>query len=404
MDKPYCFENFRFRSWFKLLTGKSAAVFFNLRVLIGFALCSTGMLISLAGLSKSVTGTVVTTPDSITWYVNGIHGSDSNNCQSPRTACRTIGHAISLAGSGDSIKVAAATYTENLTVGVNLKITGASASTTIIDGGGLNTVVTIQSGVQVSLSKFTIQNGHASQSGSGGGIVNFGTLTMNFSVVSGNTADSSGGGIDNVGTLTIDNSTVSGNNASGSSGSGGGIINGGTLIINDSTISGNTASSTDGLASGGGIESNGFLSINNGTVAENAVNGTQGQEGGNIYISTGSTATLQNSIIANSISGGNCSGAVSSNGYNLSSDGTCGFNNTGDLNHSDPLLGPLQNNGGPTETMALSSGSPAIDAGNPLGCIDGQGRRFSIDQRGLPRPDREDTSGCDMGAYESQSD
>jgi hypothetical protein len=227
---------------------------------------------------------------------------------------------------------------------------------------------------------------------------------MNISAVSGNTAVSSGGGIDNVGSLTIDNSTVSGNVASGSSASGGGIVNGGSLTINNSTISGNTANSTDGLATGGGIASNSFVSLNNSTVADNAVNGTQGEEGGNIYISTGSTATVQNSIIANSVSGGNCSGAVFSSGYNLSSDGTCDFNNTGDLNNSDPLLGPLQNNGGPTETMALLSGSPAIDACNPLGCIDGQGRRFSSDQRGLPRPDREDTSGCDMGAYERQSD
>jgi hypothetical protein len=372
--------------------------------LIGCGLCFAGLFVALAAVSESITGTAQTIPESTTWYVNGIHGSDSNNCQSPRTACRTIGHAISLAGSGDSIKVAAATYTENLTVGVNLKITGATASTTIIDGGGLNTVVTIESGVQVNLSKVTIQNGLGSQSGSGGGIVNFGTLIMNISAVSGNTAVSSGGGIDNAGTLTIDNSTVSGNVASGSSASGGGIVNGGSLTINNSTISGNTASSTGGLAAGGGIASNSFVSLNNSTVADNAVNGTQGQEGGNIYISTGSTATLQNSIIANSVSGGNCSGAVSSSGYNLSSDGTCDFNNTGDLNNSDPLLGPLQNNGGPTETMALLSGSPAIDAGNPLGCIDGQGRRFSSDQRGLPRPDREDTSGCDMGAYERQSD
>jgi hypothetical protein len=380
------------------------SAFLNLRVLIGFGLCFAGVFVALAAVTESITGTALTIPESTTWFVNGIRGSDSNNCQSSRTACRTIGHAISLAGSGDSIKVAAATYTENLTVGVNLKITGATASTTIIDGGGLNTVLTIQSGVQVTLSKFTIQNGHASQSGSGGGIVNFGTLVMNISAVTGNSADSSGGGIDNVGSLTIDNSTVSGNIVSGSSVSGGGIVNAGSLTLNNTTISGNTASGTNGLASGGGIASNSFVSIHNSTVADNAANGTAGQQGGNIYISTGSTATIENSIIANSVSGGNCSGALFSSGYNLSSDATCNFNNTGDLNNSDPLLGPLQNNGGPTETMALLSGSPAIDAGNPLGCFDGEGRHFSSDQRGLPRPDREDTSGCDMGAYERQSD
>jgi len=54
--------------------------------------------------------------------------------------------------------------------------------------------------------------------------------------------------------------------------------------------------------------------------------------------------------------------------------------------------------------MALLSGSPAIGAGNPAGCTDGQGSLLKTDQRGLPRPNKEDTGGCDMGAYESQAD
>ena len=95
---------------------------------------------------------------------------------------------------------------------------------------------------------------------------------------------------------------------------------------------------------------------------------------------------------------------MTSHGYNLSSDGSCRFNHTGDLNNHDPLLGPLQNNGGPTETMALLPGSPAIDGGNRSGCTDSQGHLLKTDQRGMPRPDKEDSSGCDMGAYERQSD
>src|ERR1700738_3153683 len=91
---------------------------------------------------------------STTRYVNGVTGSDSNNCLSPTTACKTIGHAISLSLSGDSIRVAAATYTENLTIGLSLKILGSGSTTTIIDGGRYNTVVTIpKSGTQVTLSK-----------------------------------------------------------------------------------------------------------------------------------------------------------------------------------------------------------------------------------------------------------
>jgi hypothetical protein len=77
---------------------------------------------------------------SSTWYVDGVHGSDNNNCKTPQTACKTIGHAISLAHAGDSIMVAAATYTENLTIGVSLKVIGSGAATTIIDGGAVNTV------------------------------------------------------------------------------------------------------------------------------------------------------------------------------------------------------------------------------------------------------------------------
>jgi hypothetical protein len=67
------------------------------------------------------------------------------------------------------------------------------------------------------------------------------------------------------------------------------------------------------------------------------------------------------------------------------------------------MLGPLQNNGGPTPTMALLPGSPAIDAGNPSGCTDGLGHLLKTDQRGMPRPDKEDIGGCDMGAYERQN-
>src|SRR5215471_565848 len=85
-----------------------------------------------------------------TWYVNGVTGSDTNNCKSATTACKTIGHAISLAASGNSIIVAAATYKENLTIGVNLNVNGSGAATTIIDGQCLNTVITASASVTLS--------------------------------------------------------------------------------------------------------------------------------------------------------------------------------------------------------------------------------------------------------------
>jgi len=154
---------------------------------------------------------------STTWYVSGANGNDANNCLSPTTACKTIGHAISLAASGDSIMVAAATYGGNLTISKSLNIIGSSAQTTIIDGGGHNTVVTISnSAARVTLSHLTIRHGNAP---TGGGIYNSGALTINNCVISGNSANANpggppqGGGIYSAGTLTINNSTISGNTA-----------------------------------------------------------------------------------------------------------------------------------------------------------------------------------------------
>jgi hypothetical protein len=363
-----------------------------------------------------------------TWYVNGVSGSDSNNCLSVTSACKTIGHAISLSGSGDSIKIAAATYKENLTINISLSLIGSGASGTIIDGEGINTVVTISSAsAQIAISRVTVAHGY-SQQYSGGGIVNAGILMINAARITGNRSRCFGGGIANGGVLTINKSTISENSVSqvgACRGFGGGIGNRGTLTLNNSTISRNTGSGTTG-PTGGGIYNTGSVTVNNSTISGNVLAksgtfyGTDGggitnsgtlkirsstisangaQFGGNLY----RTASMRNSIIANPVSGGNCHGTVASEGYNLSSDGTCDFDGTGDLNNTDPLLGPLQNNGGPTQTMALLSGSPAIDSGNPGGCTDDQGHLLKTDQRGEPRPDKEDSVGCDMGAYESQS-
>jgi hypothetical protein len=241
--------------------------------------------------------------------------------------------------------------------------------------------------------------------GYGGGIYNCpsSTLTLINTTVSDNSAEI-GGAICNGGMLTIVNSTFSGNEAHQRRG--GGIANYGTLIITNSTFSGNVARSNKGGTFAGGIlngglfQSSGTLVINNSTLSGNVA---RGGKGGGIFNLKGSTVVVQNSIVANNV-GGNCHGAVSSRGYNLSSDSTCDFDGAGDLNNTDPGLGKLQNNGGPTETMALLSGSPAIDSGNPSGCTDGKGHLLKTDQRGEPRPDKEDAGGCDRGAYERQKD
>jgi hypothetical protein len=345
---------------------------------------------------------------STTWYVNGVSGSDSNNCTSPSTACATIGHAISLASSGDTIMVAPATYTENLAIRISLKILGANATTTIVDGGGVDRVLDIPSAsARVELSQLTVQDGEASP---GGGISNNGTLTMSNLTVANNKAcpghEGVGGGISNNGVLAIRNSTVSGNSACGVRvdgillpGAGGGISNGGMLTITNSTIAGN------GATVRAGISNTRTVTINNSTISGNTGSYNIGGIGNFSGCSPTCVVALQNSIVANN-AGGNCGGTMTSNGYNLSSDGTCNFTGPGDLNNTDPVLGLLQNNGGPTQTMSETVGSsPTIDAGNPNGCTDSQGHLLTTDQRGYPRPgEYKHDKRCDMGAYESQTD
>jgi hypothetical protein len=422
---------------------------------------------------------------STTLYADGVSGNDSNTCTSPTTACKTIGHAISIAASGDSILVAAAPYAESLNIGISLNIVGSGAATTIIEGGGFRGATISSATAHVILSNLTIRNNHVStqcETPGGGGVYNIGTLTIMNSIISGNTAFGAnyrlinvgcgvdGGGIFNSGTLTIDNSTVSANSVTVggcylvgtfSSATGGAIWSSGTLTINNSTITGNTAVSDECTSHnhlsllGGIFQYSGSATINESTISSNRPLGIQGSIltvnnssiigntgsgiagstltinnstitgngwgindfrtltvsngtiSGNsavgIFINNGATATLQNSIVANNPTA-NCIGTMASHGYNLSSDGTCNFNAPGDLNSHDPLLGPLQNNGGPTQTMALLPGSPAIDGGNPNGCTDGSGHLLTTDQRGMPRPDKEDARGCDIGAYERQSD
>ena len=390
---------------------------------------------------------------STTWYVNGVSGSDSNNCTSPTNACKTIRHAVSLALSGDTIQVAAATYTENPTVGKSLNILGSGASTTILDGGGVSTVVTISSTAShVTLSKLTIRHGKGT---SGGGINNSGTLTLTNSTVSGNLAPipclhrfvfceitagtGFGGGIYNSGALIISNSIISGNhagsycNANPCSAFGGGIYNRGTLMtIKNSTLTGNsagTACSTSlscSVGVGGAFyTSGGTVTLSNSTITGSSAyrcSGTCGGTGGAIVNASGNvsmnnitvsgnpaggifnsgTATLQNSIISSN-SGRNCAGTITSHGYNLSSDGSCALSNSGDRDSTNPVLGTLGYYGGPTSTIPLLTGSPAIDAGNPSGCTDSLGHLLKTDQRSMARPDTEDRGGCDMGAYERQS-
>ena len=128
---------------------------------------------------------------------------------------------------------------------------------------------------------------------------------------------------------------------------------------------------------------------NVGTV--NLISGTfHHNDGGGMRLLGSGTLTLVNTIVANSLSGSDCSGAVTSLGHNLDSDNAWNLTDPDDLPGEDPLLGPLPDNGGPTETHALLPGSPAIDAGDDSAAPD-------TDQRGAPRPYG---PASDIGAFE----
>lgn len=226
----------------------------------------------------------------------------------------------------------------------------------------------------------------------GGGILNSsaGTLTVSNSTISSNYAEYDGGGIYNRGTVTVSNSTLSQNNGN----YGGAIYSAGLVILRNSTLSSNQARDR-----GGGIynASGGVAWVSSSTLSGNSASGST-TSGGGVY--NDGIMRLRNVIIANSAAGGNCRGTITSLGYNLSSDNTCSLTQPTDQTNTDPLLGPLQNNGGPTETHALSSDSPALDRIPPAACIDLLGDPVTTDQRGvITRPQG---ANCDIGAFERE--
>jgi hypothetical protein len=197
--------------------------------------------------------------------------------------------------------------------------------------------------------------------GIAGGILNGGTLTITNSTITGNSASNEGGGILNGGALTVISSTISGNRARGF-GQNNFPANGGGIPAKDKmTISTVYQQHPGGFSLspryGGGISGAG-VEINNSTISGNSA--TVG--GG---ISAGGNVAIGNTVLNNN-SGANIDGTVTSHGYNISSDdGGGNLHGPGDQINTDPMLGPLQDNGGPTFTHALLPGSPAIDRGDP---------------------------------------
>src|SRR6476646_87239 len=248
-------------------------------------------------------------------------------------------------------------------------------------------IFNLRPGGSVTIQGLTISNGLAPEFGCGGGILDEGSsLSLINCTVSGNSTDGTGGGIcaDANATLTIDSSTLSGNYAGDYGGS---IANSGTLIINNSTLSGNRGEFTAGAILNG-FKGDASLTLSNSTLSGNTtqlhgggifnegqsaisnttLSGNSGMTAGAILNRLG-TLDIETTILNRGELGPNISndiGTVTSHGYNLSSDDGGGvLNGPGDQINTNPLLGPLLNNGGLTFTHQLLPGSPAIDAGDP---------------------------------------
>jgi len=259
----------------------------------------------------------------------------------------------------------------NSTLSGNSTWYGGAISNNGLGGGGSATATIINS---------TLTGNSATSEG--GAISNQdGTLTLSNTTVSGNSTEYGGGGIANSysGTLAIINSTFSGNSAS----FGGGIFNDGNgVTITNSTFSGNSAGGYFNIydGRGGAIWNRWTLTVTNSTLSGNAALNNGGGIYNNDFVGN-AILKIGDTILNAGSSGGNiyneAEGTVISLGYNLSSDNGGGYlTATGDRINTNPRLGPLQNNGGPTFTHLPASNSPAIDAGDPTLGGDQRGSGF----------------------------
>ncbi len=344
--------------------------------------------------------------------------------------------------AGGKITIAGSTSSASNTAGV-----GSIVQNSAVQGGGI-----YLAGGSLTLSLAHLASNTATQSG--GAIFNGGIVTLADSFVFDNAAGVDGGGIDNAGkgsALTISYSTLKDNSAGSDGGSirnlgsaittiststieassanlGGAIANSGTLTITTSTISDNLATDLGGGVysditsassltnstiadntspdGGGGIYNQGTLKAVNVTIADNVI---QGGDGGGLDIGGGGTAALFNTIVDSNTSGvgtdvfGTLAATSSNNLIGSGADGLAGTNG----NHVDvtsPDLGTLTNNGGSTETIALLTGSPAIDGG--ANTIPGVTVPIT-DQRGALRGGQANSINAgavvDIGAYEASS-
>jgi chitodextrinase len=390
-----------------------------------------GMTASVAVASPAL---ALTTPCTTAALIAAISTANSTN----GTVTLTSGCTYTLTAinnTNDAGGVGLPRITRNVTI----QGSGATITRSTAAGTPVFRIFDVSSAGSLTLNSVTISNGLANngQQG-GGGIFNSGTLTVTGSTFSGNVAPTatgtSGGAINSHGTLTVSTSTFTNNTAQ----EGGGVFNQKTATITNDTFSNNTATIFGGGAllnaagtmrvtgstftgntgpGGGAIDNDTTLNISNSTftgnsagsngggaidnfgpttITQSTFSGNSSSFGANILNFTGFTLSLSMSIVASGQGGPNCGGgaAVTDLGYNIDTGSTCGFSSANhSMSNTQPQLGGMASNGGPTQTMALPSGSPAVDAipSATSGCTG------SADQRGTTRPQG---NGCDVGAYE----
>ena len=284
-------------------------------------------------------------------------------------------------------------------------IDGSNTSTLILSGANAYGVFEIASGTNVSITGLTIVSGSATN---GGAIDNFGELTISDSTISNSTA-TSGGAIDNEvgGTLTVQSSTLSFNSATTA---GGALDNAGTANLTNTTIADNSASM------GAGISNTGVLTIINSTIADNSASTSGG--GGGLFVA--GTVAAYNTIVAQNYSGGAATTTLNDIAGIADLSATSANNLVDDVSSAGGLIngvegnivgsapgfagdGNLANNGGPTETIALAAGSPALGTGAATITVAGTNIVPENDERGAARANSTGGTSVDIGAYETST-
>jgi hypothetical protein len=376
------------------------------------AALALGLLPAAARATAFVVTTISTDPGPMT----GQGACLSGGACSLRQAINAANTTADISGAQNSISLPAGTLARNGTLGVPtitapVTIAGQGARLTTISGsgdpspsGGLN--IDFAARAAVTLRDLTISGGVATIDG-GGVRAHKVDLSLERVIVRGNlaradvSATARGGGIAIAsGSLTVDDSEISANRVTGvlhANGAAGGLGGGVDLTLSlatvrNTTVAGNTVDAGTGSADGGGINLlGGGVTLDGATVADNTVIGDTTAAGGNIAAAA-NAVTAKTTLIARGTApvGENCSAAAVSQGGNVEDRGQCGFSGATDRGPVDPQLGGLQDNGGPTDTMAIPATSPAFDLAG--GCA------LPADQRGVPRPQ---SIGCDSGAFEA---